>query len=196
MGLWLRSLTAATIVAALLLGPTTAGAQVPAGFTDTLVASVPAPTDHAFTPDGRLLITTQPGALRVYSGGLLPTPALTFAPSAICTESERGLLGVAVDPAFSTNGYVYLYYTANIAGVGCKKPRVPVHAAHQQRDQPRQRADPHRPDPLHRRQPQRGATWISAATATSTRAWGTADAIISATPAARAPTTRRAIATS
>jgi hypothetical protein len=24
---------------------------------------------------------------------------------------ERGLLGVAVDPSFTNNGYVYLYYT-------------------------------------------------------------------------------------
>jgi glucose/arabinose dehydrogenase len=89
-----------------------AAAAPPAGFTDTLVASVGGPTDLAFTPDGRLLITTQQGALRVYAGGsLLATPALTFPADSICTDNERGLLGVAVDPAFAANQRIYLYYT-------------------------------------------------------------------------------------
>lgn len=34
---------------------------VPAGFDDQTIASVGSPTGLAFTPDGRLLITTQPG---------------------------------------------------------------------------------------------------------------------------------------
>jgi hypothetical protein len=41
-------------------------ATVPPGFTDELVTAVASPTALAFTPDGRLLITTQPGRLRVY----------------------------------------------------------------------------------------------------------------------------------
>jgi glucose/arabinose dehydrogenase len=95
------------------LGALPARAVVAPGFSDTLVASVGLPTALAFTPDGRLLITTQGGTLRVYQGGaLLPTPALTFASNQICTASEQGLLGVAVDPAFATNNFIYLFYTA------------------------------------------------------------------------------------
>ena len=67
-----------------------------------------APTALAFTPDGRMLITTQGGTLRVVKGGtLLPTAAITFNTAAtgadprICAGSERGLLGVAVDPQFA-----------------------------------------------------------------------------------------------
>ncbi|HZI64923.1 MAG TPA: PQQ-dependent sugar dehydrogenase [Thermoanaerobaculia bacterium] len=97
-----------------------AGITLPAGFTDELVATVGAPTALAFTPDGRLLITTQPGQLRVYqNGALVGTAALNLAANgAICSNSERGLLGVAVDPAFAPtiNNYVYLYYTFNRAG--------------------------------------------------------------------------------
>jgi len=97
-----------------------AGITLPAGFTDELVATVGAPTALAFTPDGRLLITTQPGQLRVYQNGALAgTAALNLAANgAICSNSERGLLGVAVDPAFAPtiNNYVYLYYTFNRAG--------------------------------------------------------------------------------
>jgi glucose/arabinose dehydrogenase len=86
-------------------------AIVPSQFTDSLVASIGRPTDLAFTPDGRLLVTTQGGDLRVIVGGnLLPTAALNLS-SRMCTESERGLLGIAVDPQFVQNGHVYLFYT-------------------------------------------------------------------------------------
>ena len=101
---------------AIIVSASPAGAAVPAGFSDELVTSVGAPTALAFTPDGRLLITTQGGALRVVqNGSLLATPALNLA-GTICSNSERGLLGVAVDPAFASNGYVFLYYSFNKAG--------------------------------------------------------------------------------
>jgi len=93
-----------------------AAAAVPAGFEDTLVASIASPTGLAFTPDGRILVTTQPGQLRIVENGvLLPTPALNLA-SILCTNSERGLLGVAVDPSFASNGFIYLFYTFNKFG--------------------------------------------------------------------------------
>ncbi|HEX6976486.1 MAG TPA: PQQ-dependent sugar dehydrogenase, partial [Vicinamibacterales bacterium] len=86
-------------------------AAIPPGFEDTLVASVESPTALAFTPDGRLLITSQRGELRVVQNGtLLPTPVLDLS-SRLCNNSERGLLGVAVDPAFTSNRFVYVYYT-------------------------------------------------------------------------------------
>lgn len=102
-----------------------AAQTLPAGFVDEAVVTVGGPTALTFTPDGRMLVTTQGGNLRVVkNGALLPTAALTFntlstgADPKICTESERGLLGVAVDPQFASNGYIYLYYTAR-NGSGC-----------------------------------------------------------------------------
>jgi len=92
---------------------------LPPGFGDAAVATVGAPTALAFTPDGRLLVTTQGGTLRVISGGaLLATPALSLG-SKVCTNGERGLLGVAVDPQFATNHWIYLYYTFNKNNNGC-----------------------------------------------------------------------------
>ena len=92
---------------------------LPPGFTDSLVASVGAPTALAFTPDGRLLVTTQGGTLWVVQGGaLLVTPALSLG-SKVCSNSERGLLGVAVDPTFTSNRFIYLYYTFNKGNAGC-----------------------------------------------------------------------------
>lgn len=98
-------------------------ATVPAGFEEALVATVPAPTALAFTPDGRLLIASQPGALYVYEHGVLvDTPALDLS-SRICTELERGLLGVAVDPGFAANGFIYVFYTFDKFG-GCAQSTV------------------------------------------------------------------------
>ena len=69
------------------------------GFSDNPVTAVGAPIALAFTPDGRLPITTQGGTLRVVQGGaLLPAAALTLG-SKVCANSERVLLSVAVDPS-------------------------------------------------------------------------------------------------
>ena len=86
---------------------------LPGDFEDALVTNVSAPTAIAFTPDGRLLITTQSGQVRVFQNDvLLPNSAINLN-SRLCTNSERGLLGVAIDPNFATNKYVYFFYTFN-----------------------------------------------------------------------------------
>jgi glucose/arabinose dehydrogenase len=100
----------------LFFAPRTAKAAVPAGFSDTLITDIGSPTAIAFAPDGRTLITTQLGQLRVYqNGALLSAPALDLS-NRICTNQLRGLLGVAVDPAFVQNHYIYLFYTFNRSG--------------------------------------------------------------------------------
>ncbi|HEX3089584.1 MAG TPA: PQQ-dependent sugar dehydrogenase, partial [Ilumatobacteraceae bacterium] len=97
----------------------------PAGFTDTLVpgsATNPLASPTAITPmpDGRALILEKGGAVRVLlaDGTLSATDALTLS---VCTNSEEGLLGAAIDPNFATNGFVYLYYT-RVAVAGCAAP--------------------------------------------------------------------------
>lgn len=114
-----RLLLALALIAGPVLIPgRSASAAVPSGFTDSLVASVAGPTALTFTPDGRMLVTTQAGRLRVVQNdALLPTPALDIS-SRTCSTGERGLLGVAVDPLFASNRFVYLYYTHNQLG-GC-----------------------------------------------------------------------------
>jgi len=109
-------LLAALLISALLpagLGPA-AMAAPPAGFIDTLVASVPSPTALGWTPDGRMLVTTQTGQLRVLQNGATLATALDLrAPNLACVNHERGLLGLAVDPSFAANHFIYLYYTFN-----------------------------------------------------------------------------------
>jgi glucose/arabinose dehydrogenase/PKD repeat protein len=114
MSLRLGSIPVLALLA--LAGARQVTAGVPPGFADEAVASVGSPTAVAFTPDGRLLIATQPGRLRVIQAGvLLAAPALDLA-ATLCSNSERGLLGVAVDPAFGSTRRIYLYYTFNRNG--------------------------------------------------------------------------------
>jgi glucose/arabinose dehydrogenase len=66
----------------------------------------------AFAPDGRLFVCQQGGALRVIkNGALLATPFVTVSTD---PAGERGLLGIAFDPDFQGNGFVYLYYTTAV----------------------------------------------------------------------------------
>ena len=63
----------------------------------------------AFAPDGRLFVCQQGGQLRVIKNGvLLGTP---FVSLTVDSSGERGLLGIAFDPNFATNHYLYVYYT-------------------------------------------------------------------------------------
>jgi len=82
----------------------------PSGFTEfPVAASLNQPTAFAFAPDGRIFVCEQGGALRVIkNSSLLQTPFLTVQ---VDSTVERGLLGVAVDPQFASNGFVYIYYT-------------------------------------------------------------------------------------
>jgi glucose/arabinose dehydrogenase len=63
-----------------------------------------------FSPDGRLFVLEQAGKILIIKNGeLLPTPFLTL--SEVDSNAEAGLLGLAFDPQFSTNGRFYVYYT-------------------------------------------------------------------------------------
>jgi len=106
----IRSLLVAAGVVAAVVCPVVA-ATLRSGFTEILVASgLASPTAMAFAPDGRLFVCQQAGQLRVIeNGALLPTP---FVSVIVNSSGERGLLGVAFDPNFASNQFVYVYYTA------------------------------------------------------------------------------------
>ena len=91
-------------------GASVDAATVPAGFSDTLFASgLTRPTAMAFAPDGRLFVSEQGGTLRVIKTGvLLAAPFVTLT---VDSSGERGLLGIAFDPAFASNHFVYVYHT-------------------------------------------------------------------------------------
>jgi glucose/arabinose dehydrogenase len=88
-----------------------AAVSVPSGFTHSQIGgALSSPTAFAIAPDGRIFVCEQAGKLRVIKNGtLLTTPFLTVTVDSV---GERGLLGVAFDPAFASNHHVYVYYTA------------------------------------------------------------------------------------
>ncbi len=62
--------------------------------------------------DGRLFVTQQGGQIRILTadGTLLSTPFLDIT-SKVSLFGENGLLGLAFDPDYATNGFFYIYYT-------------------------------------------------------------------------------------
>ena len=72
------------------------------------IAALSEPWGMAFLPDGRLLVTEKPGRLRVYAEGKLSEP-IGGVPQVVY-RGQGGLLDVAIDPGFASNGFVYLSY--------------------------------------------------------------------------------------
>ncbi len=81
------------------------------------------PAAFDFAPDGRLFVAEQiSGLVRVVDpdGSLLPDPFLSvnldvvYAPDS--TYTETGLVGLAIDPDFEDNHFVYVYYTKGLLG--------------------------------------------------------------------------------
>ena len=80
------------------------------GFSESLLAqNLTQPTRIDFAPDGRLFVLEKTGAVRVVeNGSLLSTP---FTSLTVDSAGERGLLGIAFDPDYARNNYVYVYHT-------------------------------------------------------------------------------------
>jgi glucose/arabinose dehydrogenase len=76
----------------------------------TVATGLAIPWEMAFLPDGRALVTERPGRVRLLGrdGRLRRDPVARVQVSAV---GEGGLLGLAIDPAFARNRFVYLYYT-------------------------------------------------------------------------------------
>lgn len=81
---------------------------------------------HLVAPpgDARLFVVEQPGRIRVIAGGqLLPTPFLDISAKVSCC-GERGLLGLAFHPRYSTNGFFYVNYTDTNGDTRVERYRV------------------------------------------------------------------------
>ena len=93
-----------------------AGAQtVPEGFVVETVHEEPGDlaVGFAFLPDERILVIThQSGAIHLIADGVLKDKPIATIPD-LAVSSERGLLGIAVDPDYPEANHLYLYYTSN-----------------------------------------------------------------------------------
>ena len=109
------------LVALLSLAPRADAATAPGGFVQrvpliTSGLSGPIGAVNAGDGSGRLFVVQQRGQIRIWTGSqLLSTPFLDLSslvgPCSSGGCGERGLLGLAFHPSYSTNGYFFVYYT-------------------------------------------------------------------------------------
>ena len=77
---------------------------------ETVADHLTIPWSIDWTPDGKIFFTERTGNLRIVENGVLAKdPILSLGVGGV----EGGLLGIAVDPNYSDNNYIYLYYTYN-----------------------------------------------------------------------------------
>ncbi|TLY12064.1 MAG: PQQ-dependent sugar dehydrogenase, partial [Thaumarchaeota archaeon] len=109
-------LLANSIALIIPLDPAAALTIVPDKFVHSDFAiGLKAPTAMEFSPDGRLFVTEKGGSVRIVKDGVLLSSAFVIVP--VNSVGERGLLGIAFDPNFESNNYVYLYYTTSTSPI-------------------------------------------------------------------------------
>lgn len=100
-------------------GPGRAEVALPDGFSmEPLADGLSTPVGFAFLPDGRALLIEQKqvspadeGWVHLWAAGVLSDGPILAIPDVNTAGNERGLLGVAVDPAWPVRPYVYFQYT-------------------------------------------------------------------------------------
>lgn len=124
-----RVLAAGGLVLAILAmawSPTSQGASLPTGFREeTAFTGLTQPTTVRFASDGRIFVGEKSGLVKVFDNLADPDPT-TFADLRTNVHNywDRGLLGLALDPAFPTRPYVYVLYTYDhILGSTAAAPR-------------------------------------------------------------------------
>jgi len=96
--------------------PVTVSLLNPAFANEVVVPDITSATTMAFLPDGRLLVGELIGKIWIVQPGANrpdPTPALVL--DANNLFDEQGIQDMTIDPAFSDNHYVYVFYTRGSA---------------------------------------------------------------------------------
>ena len=86
-----------------------AGGKPPTLTTTIVQSGLNHPWDLAFAPDGRMFVTERVGNVLVYASGAPGAPQLANNPIAgIHASGEAGAMGIAIDPAFTVNHFIYV----------------------------------------------------------------------------------------
>lgn len=78
---------------------------------DVVASDLEVPWDLEFTPDGRMFVTERPGRIRVVEDGRLVEEPWARLRVARASFAEAGLMGLALDPNFETNGRLYVCHS-------------------------------------------------------------------------------------
>ena len=76
---------------------------------EVVVKNIEVPWGLDFLPNGDIVFTERPGRIRIIKNGSLTDRPL--AEINVAKVGEAGLLGIAVDPEFENNNFIYAYYT-------------------------------------------------------------------------------------
>ncbi len=89
--------------------PTQPSNQPPTTNVEVFIKNLVAPWAIDFAPDGRIWVTERAGRIRIVQNGQLQAdPWMTLS---VAATGEAGLLGLALDPQFAQNHFVYVAYT-------------------------------------------------------------------------------------
>ena len=94
---------------------------------ETVASGLYVPWEMVWAPDGRMFFTEQRGRLRVIANGqLVSTPLLDLRSQT--RGGEQGVLGLVIDPNFSSNRYLYMFwcFITGTTSTGCKIDRIVV----------------------------------------------------------------------
>jgi glucose/arabinose dehydrogenase len=83
---------------------------------ETVVEGVPISTAVAFAPESRMFLALKEGIVRVVQDGKLLERPFVDLSAIVNKQTDRGLLGIAVDPNFPLKPYVYLSYVYDPPG--------------------------------------------------------------------------------
>ncbi len=83
--------------------------------TTVITSALTSPWGVKSLPDGRLLVTQKGGTMRIVTQTGTVSSPITGLP-AVNANGQGGLLGLTLDPAFSTSRMVYWVFSENIAG--------------------------------------------------------------------------------
>src|SRR5687768_15735183 len=112
-----RTALGVALLSSMLASSVASATMLDSNFTEsTFLNNVPSGgvTGMAWAPDGsqRLFLTIKGGPVRIVENGvLLPQPFATISP--VYTSSECGVIGIAFDPNFAQNHYVYFFVTVS-----------------------------------------------------------------------------------
>ena len=76
---------------------------------EVIAKELKSPWALAIADDGRIFVTEREGIVRVIRDGEVQASA--YLDMEVAPEGEAGLLGLALDPDFQSNGHLYVYYT-------------------------------------------------------------------------------------
>lgn len=106
---FLRVIVASCVLLTACAAQALGGSVVATGLSQPLMVTAP-------TGDARLFIVEKGGVIRLMSGGVVRSTPFLDLSAQVATAGEQGLLGLAFDPAFASNGRFYVDYIDKTSG--------------------------------------------------------------------------------